>query len=80
MNENEATLFTFDPSEVVATASDDWGETYSEVSAESPDEILTDIYNEMKVCESIMLLIFVAILTIFAFRFLFGEFKAWFSC
>lgn len=76
----------FDPSEVVAFTTDDWSintlETYSEVSAEQelPTDVLLDIRNDISTIKNISLLIFVAILLIFIFRFLFGQLSAWFSC
>lgn len=76
----------FDPSEVVVKATDDWStntlETYSEVSTaqELPTDILLDIRNDIATIKNISLLIFVAILLIFIFRFLFGQLSAWFSC
>lgn len=76
----------FDPSEVVVKATDDWStntlETYSEVSTaqELPTDILLDIRNDISTIKNISLLIFVAILLIFIFRFLFGQLSAWFSC
>ena len=77
----------FDPSEVAVKASDDWLntnalETYSEVSTaqELPTDILLDIRNDIATIKNISLLIFVAMLLIFIFRFLFGQLSAWFSC
>lgn len=76
----------FDPSEVVVKATDDWStntlETYSEVSTaqELPTDILLDIRNDIATIKNISLLIFVAMLLIFIFRFLFGQLSAWFSC
>lgn len=85
MYENTDNVDNFDPAQVVASAADDWGEpleTYSEVSTVQAvdSEMLADIRNDISTIKDISLLIFVAILLVFIFRFLFGQLASWFSC
>ena len=85
MYENDVYTENFDPSEVAIKVTDDWENTlepYSEVSTaqELPTDILLDIRNDIATIKNISLLIFVAMLLIFIFRFLFGQLSAWFSC
>lgn len=72
---------TFDPSEVVIKSSD--GDTADEVmSVVGTPEVYNElqaIHNEVRTIREISLLVFVAILLVFIFKFLFGQLSAWFS-